>query len=71
MERERLVDDPSVAAVVEDLRGIEETLRDLAYERLRDEVEGGAMKASAGQKRLEQARRGVARAIEALAPAGE
>ncbi|HVM40405.1 MAG TPA: hypothetical protein VM618_06465 [Acidimicrobiia bacterium] len=63
-----LTDDPSVARLVEALTGIEETLRDLAYDRLREDAEGGATKASDAQRRLEQARRGVAKALKALDP---
>lgn len=63
-----LRDRPSVREVVEQLRPIEERLRDLAYDELREAVEAGATKATPDQRRLEQARRAVARAIEALAP---
>lgn len=63
-----MVDDPAVAEIVEQLRGIEERLRDLALDRLRDAVEAGEEKVSSEQRRLEQARRAVARAIHALAP---
>lgn len=65
-----LHDEPSVVEMVEALRGLEERLRDLAYDRLRAAVEAGETKASPEQRRLEQARRAVARAIHALAPAG-
>jgi hypothetical protein len=57
----------------ERLVGIEEELRDLAYDRLREvarspESEDG-IAAAAQEKRLLQARRAIARAIGALAPA--
>jgi hypothetical protein len=51
--------------LVEQLRTIEETLRDLAYERLRGASSGDA-EAAADEKRLQQARRAVERAIRAL-----
>lgn len=63
-----LRDDPSVSEMVEQLRSLEERLRDLAYDRLRESVEAGEEKASPEQRRLEQARRAVARALHALAP---
>ena len=53
-------------AVVEQLRGIEETLRDLAFDRLRSATEDGDADAVAEEKKLLQARRAVARAITAL-----
>jgi len=58
--------------IVERLAAIEEELRDLAYERLRerardpDSDEGRT--ANAEEKRLEQARRAIAKAIGALTP---
>ena len=58
--------------IVERLTAIEEELRDLAYDRLRDRArdpdseEGKA--ANADEKRLEQARRAIAKAIGALTP---
>ena len=58
--------------IAERLAAIEEELRDLAYDRLRDRAadpdseEGKA--ANADEKRLEQARRAVAKAIGALSP---
>ena len=58
--------------IVERLAAIEEELRDLAYDRLRDRArdpdsdEGKA--ANAEEKRLEQARRAIAKAIGALSP---
>jgi hypothetical protein len=51
--------------LVEQLRSIEEALRDLAYDRLRDAVDGDA-DAAADEKRVQQARRAVERAIRAL-----
>jgi hypothetical protein len=59
--------------IAERLVAIEEELRDLAYERLSeaarapDDDEGIA--AAAEEKRILQARRAIARAIQALAPA--
>ena len=58
--------------IAERLAAIEEELRDLAYDRLRDRAadpdsEAGKA-ADADEKRLEQARRAVARAIGALSP---
>jgi hypothetical protein len=58
--------------IAQRLAAIEEELRDLAYDRLRDRAadpeseEGKA--ADADEKRLEQARRAVAKAIGALSP---
>ena len=58
--------------IAERLAAIEEELRDLAYDRLRDRAadpDSDAGKAAdADEKRLEQARRAVARAIGALSP---
>jgi hypothetical protein len=51
--------------LVQQLRAIEETLRDLAYDRLRSAADGDA-DAAADEKRLHQARRAVERAIHAL-----
>ena len=51
--------------MVETLRGIEERLRDLAYERLRAAPEGDAT-AAADEKKVLQARRAVEKAIHAL-----
>jgi hypothetical protein len=50
--------------VIERLRGIEEDLRDLAYDRLRESVDTG--KTLAEERRLHQARRAVAKAIHLL-----
>ncbi|MGQ0804821.1 MAG: hypothetical protein ACT4PI_13280 [Actinomycetota bacterium] len=52
-------------ALVEQLRTIEEALRDLAYDRLREAADGDA-EAAADEKRVQQARRAVERAIRAL-----
>ena len=48
------------------LRGVEERLRDLAYERLRVAAEDGDIDAANDEKRVLQARRAVERAIRAL-----
>jgi hypothetical protein len=53
------------AELIEQLRAIEESLRDLAYDRLRDAGEGDE-DAVADEKRLQQARRAVERAVRAL-----
>lgn len=64
--------DDRYESIVERLAAIEEELRDLAYDRLRDRArspdseEGKA--ANADEKRLEQARRAIAKAIGALTP---
>jgi len=58
-------DDEGLAEVVASLRGIEEQLRDAAYEALRARVEGDEA-AGATERRLLQARRAVERAIRAL-----
>jgi hypothetical protein len=55
----------SVDDIVEQLRTLEERLRDLAYDRLR-EAAAGDEGAKADEKRLNQARRAVERAIKAL-----
>ena len=54
------------ADIVEQLRAIEEELRDLAYERLRTASEEGDDRALRDEKRVSQARRAVERAITAL-----
>jgi hypothetical protein len=51
--------------IVVQLRSIEETLRDLAFDRLRDAAEGDDG-AAADEKKLQQARRAVERALRAL-----
>lgn len=52
--------------LVETLRRVEERLRDLAYESLRAAAEDGDEDAVAHERRLQQARRAVERAIRAL-----
>jgi len=56
--------------IVERLSAIQEELRDLAYDRLRDRARDpdsdAGRAANADEKRLEQARRAVAKAINAL-----
>ena len=54
-------------ALTDRLRSIEEELRDLAYDRLRDAAAGDEA-AKGEERRLGQARRAVERAIRALAP---
>jgi len=58
--------------IVERLAAIEEQLRDLAYDRLRDRARDpdseAGQAANKDGKRLEQARRAVAKAMNALAP---
>jgi hypothetical protein len=54
-----------VEALVEKLRGIEEALRELAYDRLRAAADGDE-EAATDEKRLQQARRAVERAVRAL-----
>jgi hypothetical protein len=56
--------------LAERLRVIEEELRDLAYDRLREAAVGDEA-AKADERRLGQARRAVERAIRALAPGSE
>jgi hypothetical protein len=51
--------------IVAVLQGIEERLRDLAYERLRSAAEGDEQ-AAVDEKKVLQARRAVERAIHAL-----
>lgn len=53
------------AELVTRLQAIEEALRDLAYDRLREAVDGDEA-ARAEEKKLLQARRAVERAIRAL-----
>jgi hypothetical protein len=59
-----------VDALVAQLRTIEESLRDLAYDRL-EAAAAGDDSAAADEKRLHQARRAVARAIHALGMGSE
>jgi len=58
--------------IAQRLAEIEEELRDLAYDRLRDRARDpdsdAGKAANADEKRLEQARRAVAKAINVLAP---
>ena len=56
--------------IVTELRSVEERLRDLAYDRLREAASGDA-EAAADEKKLLQARRAVERAINALGGAPE
>jgi hypothetical protein len=60
-----------VDELVEQLIAIEESLRDLAFDRLRSAAEDGDREAAADEKRLQQARRAVERAIRALGAAPE
>ena len=59
--------------ISERLASIEEELRDLAFERLREVArspdDDAGVRAAAEEKRLLQARRAIAKAIKALAPA--
>ena len=66
--RRRLTVDTN--GIVERLRSIEEELRDLAYDRLR-EAAGGDEAARADEKRVLQARRAVEKAIRVLDGPGE
>jgi hypothetical protein len=54
-----------VDELVDQLRNVEEALRDLAYDRLRAAADGDDG-AAADEKRMLQARRAVERAIDAL-----
>jgi len=54
-----------VTEIIVALRGIEERLRDLAYERLRSAADGDA-DAAADERKVLQARRAVERALRAL-----
>lgn len=54
-----------VEALLDQLRSIEEQLRDLAYDRLREAAKGDEV-AKADEKKLLQARRGIEKAIRAL-----
>ncbi len=66
------MEDERYEAITDRLAAIEEELRDLAYDRLRERArdpESDAGKAAnQDEKRLEQARRAVAKAIGALTP---
>jgi hypothetical protein len=52
--------------IVDALRSIEERIRELAFERLRAAAEDGDPDAEAAERKLQQARRAVERAIRAL-----
>lgn len=54
-----------VEEMVDQLRSIEEQLRDLAYDRLREAAKGDEA-AKADEKKLLQARRAIEKAIRAL-----
>lgn len=58
------------SGIVDRLRSIEEELRDLAYDRLR-EAAGGDAAARSDEKRVLQARRAIERAIRALDGPGD
>jgi hypothetical protein len=60
--------DDRFADLAERLAAIEEELRDLAYDRLAEAAHDGDPTAAADEKRLLQARRAVARAVDALRP---
>lgn len=55
-----------LADVVETLRTVEARLRDAAYERLRAAAVDGDDRAVGDERRLQQARRAVERALRAL-----
>jgi hypothetical protein len=52
--------------IVEQLRAIEDQLRDLAYDRLREAEDSPALLAE--ERRLHQARRAIEKAIRILSP---
>jgi hypothetical protein len=52
--------------IVQSLQSIEEQLRDLAYDRLRVAAEDGDSQAVADERKVQQARRAVERALRAL-----
>jgi hypothetical protein len=54
------------ADIVERLRAIEDELRDLAYDRLRESVDTGTVLAE--ERRIHQARRAIEKAIHLLSP---
>jgi len=58
------------SGIADRLRSIEEELRDLAYDRLR-EAAGGDARARDEEKRVLQARRAIERAIRALDGPGD
>jgi len=55
--------------IVERLQAIEEELRDLAYDRLRDAADSPELLAD--ERRLHQARRAIEKAIRILSAGGE
>jgi hypothetical protein len=55
--------------IVERLQAIEEELRDLAYDRLRDAADSPELLAE--ERRLHQARRAIEKAIRILSAGGE
>lgn len=57
------------STIVERLRAIEEDLRDLAYDRLRESLD--TREVLAEERRLHQARRAIEKAIHLLAPVEE
>jgi hypothetical protein len=57
--------------IVETLARVEERLRELAYECLRAAAEDGDAAAVAEERRLQQARRGIERALKALGHHGQ
>ena len=66
------MDDERLEGITERLAAIEEELRDLAFDRLRDRARDpdseAGQAANKDEKRLEQARRAVAKAISSLSP---
>lgn len=58
-------------AIVERLRSIEEELRDYAYERLRAAARDDDEDAEREERKIQQARRAVEKAIRVLAPSSE
>lgn len=62
-----MTDPTDTSEMAEQLRSIEERLRDLAYDALRATA-AGEEGAKADEKRLLKARRAVERAVHALAP---
>ena len=58
----------SYEAIVERLQSVEEELRDLAYDRLRDSADSPALLKE--ERRLHQARRAIEKAIRILSAEG-
>jgi len=56
------------ADIVERLRAIEDELRDLAYDRLRESADTGTVLAE--ERRIHQARRAIEKAIHLISPRG-